>query len=70
LSSLLEKYFSIQIIGEILPYLLKGALFTIIFSASSEIIGIIIGLVRAMIRTSKVKVLNQFAIVYADLFSE
>ncbi len=68
LSNLLEKYFSIGIIWEILPYLLKGALFTVIFSASSEIIGIIIGLVTAMIRTSKIKVLNQLAIIYVDLF--
>jgi len=68
LSNLLEKYFSVGIIWEILPYLLKGALFTVIFSASSEIIGIIIGLATAIIRTSKIKVINQLAIIYVDLF--
>ncbi|MBM3700686.1 MAG: amino acid ABC transporter permease [Actinobacteria bacterium] len=68
IQNLLEKYFSVGIIWEILPYLLKGALFTIIFSVSSEIIGIIIGLVTSMIRTSKIKVLNQLAMIYVDLF--
>lgn len=68
LTNLFEKYFSIAIIGEVLPYLLKGALLTIIFSASSEIFGIIIGMVTSIIRVSRIKVLNHLAIVYVDLF--
>lgn len=66
--NLIRTYFNIAIIIEILPYLLKGAILTIIFSASSELIGIIIGLVTSIVRVSKIKVLNQLAIVYVDLF--
>ena len=68
LINLFEKYFSIPIIREVLPYLLKGALLTIIFSASSEIFGIIIGMVTSIIRVSRIKVLNHLAIIYVDLF--
>ncbi|MBM3705216.1 MAG: amino acid ABC transporter permease [Actinobacteria bacterium] len=68
LSDLVQKYFSISIIREILPYLLKGALLTIVFSASSELIGICLGLITAIIRVSRIKVLNQLAIIYVDLF--
>ncbi len=68
LTNLFEKYFSIAIIREVLPYLLKGALLTIIFSASSEIFGIIIGMVTSIIRVSRIKVLNHLAIIYVDLF--
>lgn len=65
---LFQTYFSIRIIKEILPYLLKGALLTIFFSATSEIIGIVIGLGTSMIRVTKIKVLSQLAVVYVDLF--
>jgi len=65
---LFQKYFSISIIREILPYLLKGALLTIFFSATSEVIGIIIGLVTSVIRVTRIKVLSQLAVVYVDLF--
>jgi polar amino acid transport system permease protein len=65
---LIRTYFNVAIIVEVLPYLLKGALFTVIFSASSELIGIIIGMITSIIRVSKIKVLNQLAIVYVDLF--
>jgi His/Glu/Gln/Arg/opine family amino acid ABC transporter permease subunit len=68
LTNLFEKYFSVTIIGEVLPYLLKGTLLTIIFSASSEIFGIIIGMVTSIIRVSRIKVLNHLAIIYVDLF--
>lgn len=68
LTNLVEKYFSIAVIREILPYLLKGALLTIIFSALSEFFGICVGFITAIVRTSKIKVLNQLAIVYVDLF--
>lgn len=65
---LFQKYFSLTIIREILPFLLKGALLTIFFSATSEIIGIIIGLVTSVIRVTRIKVLSQLAVVYVDLF--
>src|SRR4030042_3046365 len=65
---LIRTYFNVGIIKEILPYLLKGALFTIIFSASSELIGIIIGMITSIVRVSRIKVLNQLAIIYVDLF--
>jgi His/Glu/Gln/Arg/opine family amino acid ABC transporter permease subunit len=43
-------------------------LWTVIFSASSEIIGIIFGLTTAIIRVTKVKVLSQIAVIYVDFF--
>ncbi len=67
LANLAEKYFSIPIILEVLPFLLRGALLTIIFSASSEVIGIIIGLFTSIIRVSKIKVFSQLVMVYVDL---
>jgi len=68
IADLFQTYFSISIIREILPFLLKGALLTVFFSATSEVIGIIIGLVTSMIRVTRIKVLSQLAVVYVDLF--
>jgi His/Glu/Gln/Arg/opine family amino acid ABC transporter permease subunit len=68
IEDLLQKYFSIKVIIEVLPFLLKGALLTIIFSASSEFFGIIIGLVASVIRVSKTKVISWFIIAYVDIF--
>jgi len=68
ISGLIHTYFSVGTIKEILPFLLKGALLTIFFSASSELIGIIIGLITAVIRVTKIKVLSQLAVIYVDLF--
>ena len=68
IADLFQTYFSISIIREILPFLLKGALLTVFFSATSEVIGIIIGLATSMIRVTRIKVLNQLAVVYVDLF--
>jgi His/Glu/Gln/Arg/opine family amino acid ABC transporter permease subunit len=68
IADLFQTYFSISIIREILPFLLKGALLTVFFSATSEVIGIIIGLTTSMIRVTRIKVLSQLAVVYVDLF--
>jgi len=68
IADLFQTYFSISIIREILPFLLKGALLTVFFSATSEVIGIVIGLVTSVIRVTKIKVLSQLALVYVDLF--
>ena len=68
LIDLADKYFNFPMMREVLPFLLKGALWTVIFSASSEIIGIIFGLTTAIIRVTKVKVLSQIAVIYVDLF--
>lgn len=68
IADLFQKYFSFSIIREILPFLLKGALLTIFFSATSEIIGIIIGLTTSVIRVTRIKVLSQLAVAYVDLF--
>ena len=68
IADLFQKYFSFSIIWEILPFLLKGALLTVFFSATSEIIGIIVGLVTSVIRVTRIKVLSQLAVVYVDLF--
>jgi His/Glu/Gln/Arg/opine family amino acid ABC transporter permease subunit len=63
-----DKYFNFPMMREVLPFLLKGALWTIIFSASSEIMGILFGLTTAIIRVTKVKVLSQIAVIYVDFF--
>lgn len=68
LIDLADKYFNLPMMREVLPFLLKGALWTIIFSASSEIIGILFGLTTAIIRVTKIKVLSQIAVIYVDFF--
>ncbi|MCL5073700.1 MAG: amino acid ABC transporter permease [Actinobacteria bacterium] len=68
LIDLADKYFNFSMMREVLPFLLKGALWTIIFSASSEAIGVILGLITSVIRVAKVKVLSQLSVVYVDLF--
>lgn len=68
LAGLVKNYFSITVMREVAPFLLKGALYTIIFSAVSELIGIIVGLFTAIIRVTKIKVLSQLATVYVDFF--
>ena len=68
LADLAQNYFSISVIKEVFPFLLKGALYTIIFSAASELIGIIVGLFTAIIRVTKIKVLSQLATIYVDIF--
>jgi His/Glu/Gln/Arg/opine family amino acid ABC transporter permease subunit len=68
ITDLFQNYFSFSIIREILPFLLKGALLTVFFSATSEVIGIIIGLGTSVIRVTRIKVLSQLAVVYVDLF--
>ena len=68
IAELFQTYFSISIIKEILPFLLKGALLTVFFSATSEIIGIIIGLTTSVIRVTRIKVVSQLAVAYVDLF--
>jgi His/Glu/Gln/Arg/opine family amino acid ABC transporter permease subunit len=68
LIDLADKYFNFPVMREVLPFLLKGALWTIIFSASSEVIGILFGLTTAIIRVTKIKVLSQIAVIYVDFF--
>jgi len=68
LIDLADKYFNFPMMREVLPFLLKGALWTIIFSASSEVIGILFGLTTSIIRVTKVKVLSQIAVIYVDFF--
>jgi His/Glu/Gln/Arg/opine family amino acid ABC transporter permease subunit len=68
LIDLADKYFNFPMMREVLPFLLKGALWTIIFSASSEVIGILFGLTTSIIRVTKIKVLSQIAVIYVDFF--
>jgi len=68
LIDLADKYFNLPMMKEVFPFLLKGALWTVIFSASSEVIGILFGLTTAIIRVTKIKVLSQIAVIYVDFF--
>jgi len=68
LIDLADKYFNLPMMREVFPFLLKGALWTVIFSASSEVIGILFGLTTAIIRVTKIKVLSQIAVIYVDFF--
>ena len=68
LIDLADKYFNLPMMREVFPFLLKGALWTVIFSASSEVIGILFGLSTAIIRVTKIKILSQIAVIYVDLF--
>jgi His/Glu/Gln/Arg/opine family amino acid ABC transporter permease subunit len=65
---LIVKYFNVEIAKEILPYLLQGAILTLIFSASSEFFGIILGLFLAILRVMRVKIFSFLALCYIDFF--
>lgn len=65
---MIVKYFNVEIAKEVLPYLLQGAILTLIFSASSEFFGIIIGLFLAILRVMRVKIFSFLALCYIDFF--
>lgn len=65
---MIVKYFNVEIAKEVLPYLLQGAILTLIFSASSEFFGIILGLFLAILRVMRVKIFSFLALCYIDFF--
>ncbi|MBA7686639.1 L-cystine transport system permease protein YecS [subsurface metagenome] len=68
LQKLIRYYFWIPVIKDILPMLLKGAVLTIEFAIISEFFGIILGLILALMKTSKIKLLKYPSIAYIEFF--
>jgi L-cystine transport system permease protein len=57
-----------EILGNSLPYLLEGAVFTIVISLFSILGALIFGLVIALCRMSSSKILSRFAMGYISFF--
>lgn len=53
-----------SLVGEFIPFLIKAAVITIQLSLVSIVVGIVLGLVIALMRISKIKVLSYFAQFY------
>lgn len=68
LQKLIRYYFWIPVIKDILPLLLKGAVLTIKFAVISEFFGIILGLILALMKTSKIKSFKYPSIAYIEFF--
>jgi polar amino acid transport system permease protein len=68
LQKLIRYYFWIPVIKDILPMLLKGAVLSIKFAIIGEFFGIILGLIFALMKTSKIRLLKYPSIVYIEFF--
>jgi polar amino acid transport system permease protein len=61
-------YFNLEFMYEALPVLLKGLVITLELSAITIVGGVILGLLLAVSRALRIKVLNFFIIVFVDVF--
>jgi len=68
LQRLIRYYFNYSVIKDALPFLLKGAVITIKFSFIAEFFGIILGLILALMKTSKIRLLKYPSIAYIEFF--
>ncbi|EKQ6383328.1 amino acid ABC transporter permease [Pseudomonas aeruginosa] len=50
------------------PFLLQGAMYTVLFAAVSMVLGLILGFSVAVVRVTKVPVVSQIAAVYVSAF--
>lgn len=60
--------YTIRFIQANLPYLLQGALTTLWLSALASVIGVLLGIVGALFRLSRVRVLQFLSIGYIEVF--
>jgi len=68
LQRLIRYYFNYAVIKDALPFLLKGAVITIKFSVIAEFFGVIFGLILAIMKTSKIRLLKYPSIAYIEFF--
>ncbi|WP_244244513.1 amino acid ABC transporter permease [Pseudomonas aeruginosa] len=55
-------------LGMAWPFLLQGAMYTVLFAAVSMVLGLILGFSVAVVRVTKVPVVSQIAAVYVSAF--
>lgn len=66
--ALIDKYFNAQYAAQFLPHMLMAARYTVIFAFFGELFGIIIGIVMALMRLSRLRIVRIPAVFYIDLF--
>lgn len=58
----------VELLGMAWPFLLQGAMYTVLFAAVSMVLGLILGFSVAVVRVTKVPVISQIAAVYVSAF--
>ncbi len=58
----------VELLGMAWPFLLQGAMYTVLFAAVSIVLGLILGFSVAVVRVTKVPVVSQIAAVYVSAF--
>ncbi|OTJ22356.1 ABC transporter permease [Pseudomonas aeruginosa] len=58
----------VELLGMAWPFLLQGAMYTVLFAAVSMVLGLILGFSFAVVRVTKVPVVSQIAAVYVSAF--
>lgn len=58
----------VELLGMAWPFLLQGAMYTVLFAAVSMVLGLILGFSVAVVRVTKVPVVSQIAAVYVSAF--
>ncbi|MBH9304263.1 amino acid ABC transporter permease [Pseudomonas aeruginosa] len=58
----------VELLGMAWPFLLQGAMYTVLFAAVSMVLGLILGFSVAVVRVPKVPVVSQLAAVYVSAF--
>lgn len=58
----------VELLGMAWPFLLQGAMYTVLFAAVSLVLGLILGFSVAVVRVTKVPVVSQIAAVYVSAF--
>ncbi|HHX6890443.1 TPA: amino acid ABC transporter permease [Pseudomonas aeruginosa] len=58
----------VELLGMVWPFLLQGAMYTVLFAAVSMVLGLILGFSVAVVRATKVPVVSQIAAVYVSAF--
>ncbi|EPO7642017.1 amino acid ABC transporter permease [Pseudomonas aeruginosa] len=58
----------VELLGMAWPFLLQGAMYTVLFAAVSMVLGLILGFSVAVVRVTKVLVVSQIAAVYVSAF--
>ncbi|WP_439444845.1 amino acid ABC transporter permease [Pseudomonas aeruginosa] len=58
----------VELLGMAWPFLLQGAMYTVLFAAVSMVLGLTLGFSVAVVRVTKVPVVSQIAAVYVSAF--
>ncbi|MGC3501205.1 amino acid ABC transporter permease [Pseudomonas aeruginosa] len=58
----------VELLGMAWPFLLQGAMYTVLFAAVSMVLGLILGFSVAVVRVTKVPVVSQIAAFYVSAF--